>query len=211
MRHTIAIVAHLERRHQAEQLRNQTGAHYIHWDNGKLGATQSHHNTWQTLRDHATTPWSVVLEDDAQPVHDFTHQLDAALAAAPAPIVSLYLGRQRPPQYQTRIQTALAQAKHAGAHWITAPKLLHAVAIAIQTHLLPTLLNHQSTTLPPDERISAWARHHQHTIAYTIPSLTNHADGQTLIKHRDGQPRPPGRTAWTTGTRPHWNNKAVPL
>lgn len=152
----------------------------------------------------------MVIEDDAEPIPGFAEQLHQALPMSPAPIVSLYLGRRRPPQWQNRILAAIAQAANTDSPWIISTHLLHAVGYAIRTDLLPSLLAHHSRH-PIDEHIGDWARRHGHTIAYTVPSLIDHADLPTIIRHRDGQPRRPGRRAWTVGPRTDWNNRAVTM
>jgi hypothetical protein len=179
-------------------------------DTGHLGAPSNHRMVWSVLSD-LDTEWTVVLEDDATPVPDFRAQLAAALDAAPAPIVSAYLGRLRPPKFQALIGNALAEADSAGAHWITSTtQLLHGVAVAIKTDLVPDLLAN-FRVMPVDQAIGAWARSRDHRIAYTVPSLVDHADLPTLIQHADLKPRPPGRVAWRVGQRDSWNGKAVTL
>ena len=211
MSHTVAVVAHLDRLTAAERLVEQIGAAYVHYDDGSLGCNESHHRTWMWHRDNTTTEWSVVLEDDAVPVNEFAEQLDMALDVAPASIASLYLGRLRPPRWQTRIQSAIANAVVADAHWVVGTHLLHAVGVAIRTDLLTAMRSHAGHQLPADERITAWARHSGLPIAYTWPSLVDHADGPTLVLHRDGKPRTCGRVAWQTGTRGAWNSERVSL
>lgn len=209
--HTIAVVAHVSRADAAERLAAAVAAGYIHYDDGTLGCNASHRNTWSWHAANTTTEWSVTLEDDALPVDGFTGQLSAALAVAPAPIVSIYLGRQRPPQWQDRIALATAEATRVAAHWITGATVLHAVGIAVRTDLLPAMLAHAGHQLPADEAVTAWARHHGHRVAYTWPSLVDHADQPSLVRHRDGDVRLPGRIAWRTGTCSDWTPVAVPL
>lgn len=206
---TIGIVAHTSRAAQAKHLAKIVHANFISIDNGSLGCDDNHEAVLHHLAALPST-WSVILEDDAQPVPTFTDQLHAALIVAPSPIVSLYYGRQRPPQWQTRMSKALARADETDANWIVATNLLHAVGYAIKTELLPSLLTH-TTPFPVDQHISNWAKTYGHTISYTTPSLVDHADQDTIVTHPDGQPRPPGRTAWTVGTRDTWTSEAVTL
>lgn len=209
--YSIGIVAHHTRQTMAEQLAETTGAAIISVDPGTQGATTNHLHVWRQLA-QSDSYWSIVLEDDAQPVNDFLPQLEPALNAAPAVIVSFYLGRKRPPQHQRHIAHALEKADANHAHWILADQLFHAVAVAIHTHWIPHMLTNTRTYLPIDENIGRWARHHLYSpIAYTVPSLCDHADGPTLIHHPDQHPRPPGRKAWRTGTHTTWNNTTVEL
>jgi hypothetical protein len=124
--------------------------------------------------------------------------------------VSLYLGRLRPPQYQHMIQPAIDRAEASGAHWLVSRQLLHAVGVAIRGDLLDDMLSHLDDS-PIDEAINTWVNRKFYRVAYTFPSLVQHDDGPTLIQHRDGQHREPGRVAWKTGTREHWENRIVEM
>lgn len=205
----IGVVAHTSRATQAKKLARDIRADFISIDNGLLGCDGNHEAVLTHLSGLPST-WSVVVEDDATPVDGFRARVHDALILAPSPIVSLYLGRNRPPQWQKRIGAAIAEAREQDASWIIGTHLLHAVGYAIKTELLPSLLAH-TTTLPVDEHIGHWARSYGHLVSYAIPSLCDHDDGPTIVDHPDGAPRTPGRKAWTVGTRDHWTTKAVML
>jgi hypothetical protein len=202
----VGVIAHHKRAEQAWQLAETVGASYVSVDDGSLGAEANHRRVWDRLaNNHAGAEFCVALEDDAQPVDNFGDQLDKALAAAPCDVVSLYLGSGHPIHWQPRIQTALT----ADAHWLTCDHLFHAVAVAIRTELLPLRLDSRR---PIDEAISRWCRTHRHSIAYTVPSLVDHADGPPLITHRaDGTTRHRPRRAWRLGTRDLWTGEAAHL
>lgn len=206
---TIGIVTHTARSTQANALAKAVQAHLVSVDDGTMGCDQNH-ATVQTHLANVTSTWTVVLEDDAEPVDDFLTQLRNALTMAPTPIVSLYYGKLRPPHWERRKATALMQARAEDAHWIVGSHLLHAVGYAIRTELLPSLLNHM-TTMPVDQHITDWARQHGYLIGYTHPSLVDHADGPTIVDHPDRQPRRPGRKAHSVGGRDIWTTKAVML
>lgn len=206
----IGIVAHINRTVMAEKLAATTGATIVSYDDGTLGCTTNHLNTWKRLADE-TGPWKVVLEDDAIPVDGFRGQIDRALSVSPSGIVSLYLGRLRPPQWQHMIQPAIDRAETRNASWLVSRQLLHAVGIAIRTDLLDDMLNTVDESLPIDEAISGWANRRFCRIGYTWPSLIDHADTETLVAHRDGQQREPGRVAWKTGTRDVWTHELVEM
>lgn len=205
----IGIVAHTSRATQAKELGRDVHADFVSIDNGMLGCDDNHEAVQHHLANLPST-WSVILEDDAEPVDDFTDQLQAALPHAPTPIVSLYLGRQRPPHWQLRIERALKAANNQNASWIVSTHLLHAVGYCIKTELLPSLLSHDSV-LPVDQHIGDWARRFGHSVAYTVGSLVDHADMPTIVNHPDGKPRKPGRKAWQLGGRTTWNSISVPM
>lgn len=205
----IAIVAHTNRAAMAEQLAVTVNAERISWDDGTLGCDLNHRHAW---KHHAgtTSDWAVVLEDDAIPVHGFLAQLDPALAVAPAPIVSLYLGTSRPPNWQGPIRATLRDIRRTDAAWITTTSLLHAVAVAIRRPLLPSLLQWlPDIPKPIDEAITTWAKGHGHTVAYTWPSLIDHADGPTLFAHPDKKLRERRRIAHHAAPRRAWNSRYI--
>lgn len=205
----IGIVAHTLRVDEAKNLARQVRADFISIDNGIMGCDDNHEAVQRHLCALPST-WSVILEDDAQPVPSFRDQIAHALPMSPSPIVSFYMGRKKPQHWQHRYRKALAHAQVVDASWIQSTHLLHAVGYAIKTELLPYLLDHV-TDLPVDQHIGHWARYHGHTISYTHPSLVDHADTETLVNHPDGQPRPKGRKAHTVGERHEWTTTSVPL
>lgn len=205
----IGVVAHTSRAPQAKALAKQVQAAFISIDNGILGCDDNHEAVQNHLANLPST-WSVVLEDDAQPVDDFRQQIEACLPLSPSPIVSFYLGRKRPPQWQHRICKALAHAKTRDAHWAISTHMLHAVGYAIRTDLLPSLLSH-TTALPVDQHIGHWGRQYGHTIAYTLGSLVDHTDLPTTVQHPDRQDRDAGRKAWTVGGHHRWTTESVTL
>jgi hypothetical protein len=65
---------------------------------------------------------------------------------------------------------------------------------------------------PIDEAIGRWAMKHQRSVAYTWPSLVDHADVVPVIQQRaDRQRRDRGRLAWLVGGRQCWATQAVTL
>jgi hypothetical protein len=205
-----AVVAHEARIVAATELAHALGA-VITVDDGSLGAEANHLIAWEATGT-AESEWSLVVEDDALPVPGFLEQAEQALAVAPTPIVSFYLGKTKPKAWQHRIAQAVAHADMADAHWIDTHYLLHAVAVAMRTELREDWLATAPTLdFPIDQRLSEWARMRGHRIAYTLPSLVEHADWPTLVQHRDRQPRTEARIAWRTGTRDSWNRITVTI
>lgn len=203
---TIAVVAHHRRQQQAAALSTRINADHISWDDGTLGATGNHLAVWDWHAHNTTHGWAITIEDDGLPCDNFRDQLAAALAVAPAPVVSLYLGTGHPRQFQPLIERTLAATPD--AHWLTHDHLLHAVAVAIHTDLLPLTLD---PDLPIDEAITHWARRNHHHIAYTRPSLVDHADTDTLITNRADRTTNKPRHAWQHGTRTHWHKPTAPI
>lgn len=205
-----AVVAHTARLTQATELARSLGA-VITVDDGTLGAERNHIRAWERTAE-VDAEWALTLEDDAIPVPGFLEQTERALTAAPEAVVSFYLGMAKPRRWQERIPSAIARADIEDAHWLTAPHAIHAVAIAIHAELRRDWLDFaHDSKLPIDERVSAWCVARGHRVAYAHPSLVEHADGPTLIQHRDGKPRNEPRVAWRTGTRDTWNSKTVAM
>lgn len=211
----IGIVAHQSRTGKAHNLFHEIEADRIFFDDGTLGCEGNHRTAWAWLASVADDDDQlVVLEDDALPCNDFREQLDAALAKAPVDVVSLYLGRSRPVQWQNFVKQAVWQADHDDACWIIGNATLHAVGIAIRgPDLVESMLNRTSQyNRPIDERITMWCRQFGHDVGYCWPSLVDHDDDlPTTVVHRDGKRREPGRVAWKVGTRDRWTPRAVRL
>jgi len=89
----LGIVAHTARATQAKQLARTVRADFISFDSANLLGCDGNHRAVQQHLTALNAPFAVILEDDAEPIGGFRAQLAAALAVAPAPIISLYLGR----------------------------------------------------------------------------------------------------------------------
>lgn len=205
-----AVVGHEKRLLEATTLANSIGA-VLALDDGSLGAAGNHTQAWEltTARD---SEWAAVLEDDAQPVRGFLAQAEQALTVAPEPVVSFYLGRTRPVRWQDRISRATILADQHASCWIISTHTIHAVALAIHTDVREDWLDWaHSSNLPPDERMAAWCIARDHKVAFTWPSLVNHADGPTLVKHKSTGGTTAPRKAWRTGTRHMWTPAATPM
>jgi hypothetical protein len=205
-----AVVAHEARLPEAATLAKTIDA-YLALDDGTLGAGENHLRAWRAAHT-GEADWVTVVEDDAIPVDDITTQARLALAVAPEPVVSMYLGRTRPKRWQERISRALAGLDARDPHWLTTTHVLHAVAVALRSDLVDDWLDWAHTsTLPPDERMSAWCIARGHRVAYSWPSLFNHQDGPTLVQHANTAGATGPRIAWRTGTRDNWTGNAVAM
>ena len=113
----LVIIAHHSRGGQAEALAGRVGADAVLTDYGSRGARWAHRQAllWSARRRERV--W--VLEDDALAPHDFRARAEAWGERFPSDLVSGYLGRQRPPQYQGQIRSKLTAADARGLDWIT--------------------------------------------------------------------------------------------
>lgn len=229
---TAAIVAHPDRKPQAWDLaRRLSGGSkaklesplvptMVLMDDEGVGCDANHVRAWDALS-RQNSPWLMVLEDDALLTDTFHEQLPLALKTAPAPVVSLYLGRERPSFFQHRIAHALVGCSHPGPDdepdlsvpWVVASRLLHGVGVAIRSDLVREMVPmlHDLIDLKPgiDESVTEYLRMNSTPVAYTVPSLVDHDDSRpSLARHSDLNPRIPGtRVAWATGKREHWTSE----
>ena len=200
----IGIVADQRRGDMGSRLADQVNADHLSVDTEMRGCTKNHVSVWKW---HAENPadWNVVLEDDAAPVGNFRTQLAEALQVAPAPIVSLYLGRGY--IEDARTEALLGRADLLDMNWVvTNGRILHAVALAVRGDLMPSLVE----SLPRgdqaiDRTLSLWARRQGHRVAYSNPSLVDHLDEKSLVTRY----RRTERTAWRTGARDGWCDKMM--
>lgn len=207
MNYEIAIVGHFSRLAKAWDLGNQVNCRYITIDDGSYEPGHNHLRAWRWLND-SSAQWSVVLEDDARPVIGFNDQLTWALQRAPTPIVSLYLGRERP----AFIQERAAEAVERPECWIMANRLYHHVGVAIKTSLLPLMLDTVTPLtkiMPIDEAIGSWACRLNTKVGYTHPSLVDHDD--TIPSISTSHLPEAKRFAWKTGTRAVWDSSTYRL
>jgi hypothetical protein len=227
MSHTVGIVGHIDRADRVRALASHVRPEIISIDNGDLSCEGNHRHVWSTLAtDYLGSRWTVVLEDDAVPVDNFDVQLEHALRAAPASVVSLYLGRTRPPDAQGVIRQSVRVANLVDAHWLVSDRLLHAVGVAIRTPLVSSMLDYiaqpPAVFDPIDIAISRWAQANRIPVAYTWPSLVDHADGPTVIEEHpdsasrdrliplpDGRMRLARRVAWRVGARDRWTHNGI--
>jgi hypothetical protein len=206
------VVAHKDRRDMAEKLAETVDADHIVWDHGSLGGNANHRAAWLYHQTHPAE-WAVTLEDDAVPCKEFRWQLSRALAVAPAHLVSLYLGRGHPSGWQKTFESAVQRAEKVDACWIVGKHSMHAVGLAADN----TTVGVVNAALqvfgiyPVDEALCAFTSRNDMPVAYTFPSLVDHADGPSLVKPRDGKPRLPGRVAWKHGGRRRWNDSSVAM
>jgi hypothetical protein len=201
-------MAHKSRSAEALQLCHLTQA-VLAMDDGRYGENANGDRAWKlgaviTRPDGEEllipTEWTVVLQDDALVTPDFRQHATAILSTAPPTAVSFYVGTGRP--LAKRVEIAVQQAEKHQTGWLEHPTLLWGVGVAMPTASVQGFLtwakNHPS--IPYDTRIGTyWATQKKQPIRYTYPSLVDHADGPSLIRHSYGPPKAP-RRAWRTGT-----------
>lgn len=203
----IAVVADERRGDMGQKLAESIDADLMSVDDGTLGCSGNHISAWEALAEslEPEDTHAVVLEDDAVPVDGFREQLASALSLAPAPIVSLYLGTGYSSDRLT--ESVLKKADAIGAQWIvTRGRVLHAVALAVRRELLPSMIESAGQTGGIDGQLSRWARRNGHAVAYSNPSLVDHADDPSLVcKYKRSE-----RRAWRVGAHNPWSDVIYP-
>lgn len=207
----IGIVAHHQRKEIALELAEKVFAEAISIDDEDRGANWNHLQMLNWMKD-GSTEWSVILEDDSVVVPDFRKQLEMALNWAPSPFVGLYVGRGRPPHWQTGISAVMARE----VCWLTCDTMMNAVGYAVKTKLIPAIIHSLEKTwsvkpkMPVDEAISYWGQSYNIPFCYTRPSLIDHRDIAPVEKHSYGVPTEK-RVAWLFGEREVWNGSTTSL
>lgn len=217
--YSIGVVGHVDRLDMARTLAEDTHATLLNLDNGSLGCLGNH--AYVQTRLVSENGWSVILEDDAVPMHDFSADLEHALRLTESylppsvKILSLYLGTGYPAHWQKRIGPAL----EVDACFIDCPELLHAVGYAVAPDIKDELASWLSGSTrmrssAPDYLMSMWLAARQYRVAYTNPSLVDHRDVRTVIRARSntfapGRNRP--RQAHNTTQRLTWTASCVTM
>lgn len=216
----IAVVGHTARGALAHRLAQRVGATCMCIDDGSIGAGYNHLRAWHWLAE-GNAEWSIVLEDDAIPSGWFlSGDLTDVLENAPSPVVSMFLGRTSPAHWQPSISQVIGSSEC----WLMGTELLHHVAVAAKTAILPVLLDGVKEALnayPIDEALGARCRKIGIPIAYCHPSIVDHnatipsviSIEERLSQHPiDGPRRDWDRTAWTMiGATHEWNNSQVAI
>ena len=196
----VAVVAHTSRLARAEKLATALGA-TVYCDDESRGPRWNH---LRVLEAHADMDGHlIVVEDDAEPALDFLERAYGWIVRYPTDLLSFYLGTGKPSSWQSRIDSKLRLADKARRDRVKISQLLHGVAYALpcgQIHgLLARPLNDRYAV---DMQIGdAWTRLTGRSVLYTVPSLVNHLDGDSLVATRTAQaPRRAWRPPATTMT-----------
>lgn len=212
----LAIVAHPRRAKVVSSLGPRVSPEVVVWDNKNRGCEANHRRAWQWLSLGADQDgYSVILEDDVIAVENFRSQLDQVLAVTDAPVVSLYLGRGRPPHWQPTIAQTITSLPSPDVCWLRTNALLSAQGYAVKTELLNSLLAGTTDYGDPiDEQVSAWVQAHDLYVDYTWPSIIEHrSDLKPLITGREtaSDPRQERRVAWNFDSRSTWTDATIDL
>ncbi len=140
-----------------------------------------------------SSDWAMIIQDDAVVCKDLIAGLESALdALGPDGIVSPYTGRGRPDQ--ANVRRAFKCAKDKGHSWMCTKSLCWGVAIVVPTHTIPDMLkwcSHSSKSKQAyDFRIGVYYRDvMKWRTWYTMPSLVDHRDEDSLVGNDGGPPR----------------------
>lgn len=184
------VVGHYTRFSSATLLAGELGAHLL-MDEGNHGANWNHRRALEWAAKQSCRV--VVLEDDALPVHGFADKVAAWLARFPDDMLSFYLGTGRPPQYQKEIAGMLVDADRVCGDHIVMNKLIHGVCYSPPHGRIERMLRAWNKTLAADYAVG---KAFGGRVIYPCYSLVDHADGVSVEKHPDRQPRLERRRAW---------------
>jgi len=132
--------------------------------------------------------WHMVIQDDAIAAPDLLAGLEKALDQLGTDgLMSAYTGTGRP--NQRNIKRALLHAEDKAHSWISTRSLCWGVAIIAPVHTIPGML--QWCSRPA--RSTRWnydlslGRYYRDVLRwrtwYTVPSLVDHRDGESLVGH----------------------------
>src|SRR5690606_35380392 len=130
--------------------------------------------------------WSVVVEDDAEPIAGLRSALETqALPAAPRALISLYVGTDSREDVALRLRAAYHEADRTGTAWLHLRALYWGVAVAAPTDCASGIAKRlrRFSGLMSDTTVSRWARRTQTPIYATFPSMVDHADDGSVLGH----------------------------
>ena len=193
------VVGHHKRRDSGTCLADLLDAHLL-IDEGDHGANWNHRRAieWASHQDYRV----VILEDDALLLPGFIESVSEWVSRFPDHLISFYLGTGRPPQYQQQIATRLIDAdKRQGDH-ITMDRLIHGVCYSPPVGGIGKILSNWNRNQAADYAVGD-ALGGQ--VIYPCYSLVDHADGVTVERHHDNEPRNERRRAWRLALSQTWS------
>lgn len=192
----VVVVGHHSRRHQASQLAHLLDAHLL-MDEGDNGANWNHRRAigWASQQECRV----VIMEDDALLLPGFTDSVREWVTRFPDNLISFYLGTGRPPQYQQQIAASLIDADKRRGDYITMDRLIHGVCYSPPVSGLSRIIQNWNRTKAADYAVGDALGG---KVIYPCYSLVDHADGLTVERHPDNQPRVERRRAWRLAVSP---------
>jgi len=181
-------------------------------------AWDQRNNEWDTGRRaldayDRTARWHVVLQDDAVVCRDLIAGLDRALDRVPPnAAVGLYVGESR--RAGGRIERITARADAEGCSWIHLPQLHWGVGLVVPTALIDEVVwrGDRTHVLEYDRRLSTVFRKLRMPVWYTWPSLVDHRDEPSLLRHDRQQHRKAARFAgaeWSARDSAWWEGQVL--
>lgn len=186
----IIIVAHHSRIMIAERLASNLNAK-IFFDESNHGANWNHKRAIDYL---ATNNQSgIIIEDDAIPCKNFKAESQRWISRFSTKIISFYLGKGRPPQYQHFIKKSINNSIKSRLDYIEIDNLIHGVGYYLPSSLTKQIQANWNYSMPADFAVG---RAYGKKVVYPIRSLLEHSDIESVEKHQDGQQRTEIRRAW---------------
>lgn len=192
------VVGHHSRREMAQRLADMLDAHLL-IDEGDNGANANHRRAieWASQQDCRV----VIMEDDALLLPGFTDSVREWVTRFPDSLISFYLGTGRPPQYQQQIAASLIDADKRRGDYIMMDRLIHGVCYSPPVSGLSRIMQNWNCTKAADYAVGDALGG---KVIYPCYSLVDHADGVTVERHPDNQPRVERRRAWRLALFPAW-------
>ena len=202
MRIKYAVVGHHSRRESATKLARSLNA-ALAMDEGGTGSLRNHDLAWK-MAYSPDADWIVVLEDDAILLGGFESHVQEALQHVPRDgAVSFYTGTGQPFRYP--VSAAVKKALRRGASWLRANSLYWGPAVALPVHHVQPMLRFvKDIDRPYDQRLGLYLLANRYPCFYTMPSLVDHQDGESLIQASDRV-----RRAHVFKQPSGWNKKVV--
>jgi len=196
----VGIVAHVDRIKQAADLAHRLAPATLHLDDSSLG-TYANHRRALLAASTSDASHAVILEDDAEPITDFLHNVAQAIEQRPEHLIGMYVGTGHP----RLVQPEIAEAVKDAGPFLTLSKqrtLRWGVATVYPVADLAHVIERadQLDGIAADRRLGAW-HGEQGRIVYTWPSLVDHKDLPQVTPEHQGRAVP--RRAWRVGA-PRW-------
>lgn len=208
---SVAVMAHRSREALVLDLVQSIDADVtVAWD--------QRNNEWDTGRRalcayDRDAQWHVVLQDDAVVCRDLIAGLGHALERVPVnAAVGLYIGRER--RENGRIARIAARADAEQCSWIHLPQLHWGVGLVVPVALIDDVVRTGDRThvVEYDRRLSSVFRKMRMPVWYPWPSLVDHRDEPSLLRHDRHEPRRAhrfGGPGWSALNNAWWKGQVL--